>query len=386
MSLSDEWLNQNILDSGVAQRDCHECPQGPQCGTTSFVDIGRCPVRACNNTCVVSDLFDDPSSDLLCYQSYCASPEIDFGEDRHRVELEGIIYGDQINVVELWEIDLYCRGDDCSRPEIFDEIRGNLTVQTSNITTLLDNSTKPIGESQIICYDCFCYNDPDCLCETYTVADAKTSYCTIIRENFGDNDFVIDLEHISRNSTRVYIREFPYLLVEETIVYNDSNKRWNPRTNLIVFGCNWDYCNHPRYLPYLPDSFQMLMSETWLNKNVLGTGQPVRNCHECPTAPVCSTTDFIDGDQCPIQLCNTTCLVSDLYDDPDSHNQCYQSFCAPPDSEFFTIDPHRVEMEGILYLNPIGRLVELWEIDIYCRADDCSRPTVFNEVSSLKTI
>ena len=28
---------------------------------------------------------------------------------------------------------------------------------------------------------------------------------------------------------------------------------------------------------------------------------------------------------------------------------------------------------------------QLWEIDLYCRADDCSRPEIFNEVS-IKTI
>ena len=349
MTLSDQWLNTNILDTGATDRDCHECPDAAQCGTTDFLDSSRCPIRLCNNTCVVSDLFDDPSTGEFCYQSFCAAPELDSEENQHRVELEGIIYGDQLDVVELWEIDLYCRADDCSRPEIFNEIRGNLTVQTSNITTLLD--TDPIDEPQIICYDCFCYDDPDCVCETYTVSNAKTSYCTVIRENFGD-DFILDLEHIDRNSTRVYIREFPYLLVEETILYNASNRNWITRTNLVVFGCNWDYCNHPSYLPYLPESFQMRLSDTWLNTNVIGTGQPNRNCHECPEAPVCSTTGFIDATLCPIQSCNTTCFVSDLYDDPDSHDQCYQSLCAPPDSEFFTIDPHRVEMEGIFIFEP----------------------------------
>jgi hypothetical protein len=128
----------------------------------------------------------------------------------------------------------------------------------------------------------------------------------------------------------------------------------------------------------------MRLNETWLNTNVLGTGQPIRDCHECPDAPQCGTLDFLDASRCPVQGCNTTCLVSDIFDIPENNLQCYQSFCAPPDTDFFTVDPHRVELEGVLYLNRSGSQVELWEIDVFCRADDCSRPSIFDEVSSLK--
>ncbi|CAF4019814.1 unnamed protein product [Rotaria sp. Silwood2] len=378
MTLSDEWLNENVLDSGASIRDCHECPDAPQCGTTDFLDASRCPVKECNNTCVVSDLFDEPSSNLLCYQSYCSSPEADIEENQHRIELEGIIYGDQPDVVELWEIDLYCRAEDCSRAQVFNEIRENLTLETNNFTFLLDNSSRPIVEPEIICYDCSCYDDPNCTCDTYTVSSALSSYCTIVRENFGE-DFIIFLEHINRNSTRVYIREFPHLLVEESIIYDEKTGWWNTRNNMVIFGCNWDYCNDPRLLPYLPTSFQMGLPEAWLNSNVLGSGQPVRDCHECPDAPQCGTSDFLDSSRCPIRSCNTTCYVSDTFDDPATDGLCYQSFCAPPDSEFFTIDPHRVELEGIIYASRPGT-VELWEIDLFCRADDCSRPELFKEI------
>ena len=384
MTLSDEWLNKNVLGTGQPVRDCHECPDAPQCGTSSFLDISRCPIQGCNTTCLVSDTFNDPLNNELCYQSFCApadSPQ--FTIDPHRVELEGVIYADQQDKVELWEIDIFCRADDCSRPEIFDELRANLTVQTSNLGIIFDNSSKPVVEPQLTCYDCFCYNEPNCQCDNYTTADAKTSYCIILQEIFG-NDSAINLGHIDRNSTRVYIEDFPYLLVEESIIYDNTTRRWNTRTNLVVFGCNWDLCNHPRLINALPDSFQMRMSEGWLNTNVLGTGQPVRDCHQCPNGPECSTTDFIDGSRCPVQSCNTTCLVSDIFNNPANNLQCYDSFCAPPDSDTFIIDPHRMELEGVLYLCPIGRPVELWEIDIYCRANDCSRPEIFKEVSSTK--
>ncbi|CAF1139207.1 unnamed protein product [Adineta ricciae] len=379
MFLSDEWLNKNVRGNGSAVRDCHECPDAPQCGTTSFLDASRCPVHSCNTTCVVSDTFNDPSDDKLCFQSYCNPPDVDAEEDRHRVELEGIIYKDNPSVVELWEIDIYCRADDCSRPEIFDELRGNLTTQTNNLTALFNDSILPT-KPQLICYDCYLYDEPVYECNTYSIADADSSYCVIVRANYGDEDYDVILEHIDRNSTRVYVRKFPYLLVEESILYNDSTKAWRTRTNLVVYGCKEDYCNHPSYIEHLPGSFQMGLPDTWLNDNVLGTGQSVRDCHECPEAPQCGATDFLDAGRCPIHSCNTTCLVSDIYSDPDSDEQCYQSYCAPPDSEFFTIDPHRVEMEGILYVDCVGAPVEIWEIDLFCRADDCSRPEIFKEI------
>ena len=260
---------------------------------------------------------------------------------------------------------------------------GNVTIFYPDITTSTTPATTAVtttpGGPSITCYDCACFDDPNCSCNTFS--NAIGSYCTIIRQNFGDQGFAIVLEHIQRNSSRVYVREFPYILTEETILYNETTGRWFTRTDLVTFGCNTSYCNNPSLVPYLPDSFQMTLPDSWLNTNVLGTGQPVRNCHECPDAPQCGTLDFLDPARCPIQACNTTCLVSDTFDIPENNQQCYQSFCAPPDSEFFTIDPHRVILEGILYLYPPGRQVELWEIDIFCRADDCSRPEIFYEVS-----
>lgn len=379
MKLSDEWLNKNILHNGTSERDCHECPDAPQCGTTEFLDASRCPVKACNTTCVVSDLFDDPSIDELCYQSYCASPDSDEEENQHRVELEGIIYDDDPSFVDLWEIDLYCRGDDCSRPELFREIRQNITVETQNITLLFDNSSYPTIDPELICYDCQCEDNINCECETYTVSNIETSYCTIIRENYEDS-FDVILGPINRNSTRLYIREFPYLLVEESILYNETTKIWWTRNNIAVYGCNWDYCNDPRLIPYLPSGFKMGLPDGWLNLNVLGTGQPVRDCHECLEAPQCGTTEFLDVSACPIKECNTTCVVSDTFDDPASGGLCYQSFCAPPNTEFFEIDPHRVDLDGIIYgSRPTN--VELWEIGVFCRASNCSRPDLFKDVS-----
>jgi hypothetical protein len=375
MRLPEAWLNSSVLGSGLPVRDCHECPDAPQCGTTDFLDAITCPIISCNTTCLVSDAFDDPAYDFQCYQSYCAPSDNDlFIIDKHRVEIEGVIYASQQSTVELWEIDLYCRADDCSRPQIFQELRQQLTVQPGNLAALFKETYDP-NIPQRRCYDCYCFN----------VKASNSTYCLIIREDFGQDSWT-SMEHINQESTRVHIREFPYLIVEEAIIYNEQTGKWNTVTSLVLYGCDWDYCNHPSLIPSLPSSFQMRLNESWLNTSILGSGLPVRNCHQCPVGPVCSTTDFIDGNLCPVVSCNTTCIVIDTYDDPTNPLQCYESLCAAPDSEFYEIDRHRVGMEGILYLNKPTREVELLEIDIFCRADDCSRPNIFNEVSDQKIL
>ncbi|CAF4369864.1 unnamed protein product, partial [Rotaria sordida] len=155
--------------------------------------------------------------------------------------------------------------------------------------------------------------------------------------------------------------------------YDESGRRWFTTTDLVIYGCNWNLCNKPQLIPLLPNAFQMRLPESWLNTNVLGSGQPQRDCHECPNAPQCGTTNFIDTSRCPIRSCNTTCLVRDTFDDPAFEFLCYQSFCISPNDDQYNINHHRVEIEGLVYASQPND-VKIWEIDLYCSADDCSRP------------
>ncbi|CAF4351709.1 unnamed protein product, partial [Adineta steineri] len=192
-------------------------------------------------------------------------------------------------------------------------------------------------------------------------------------------------DYLEVGATLMYIEEFPYALVEESIDYNEKTGLWFTTTNFIVYGCNWNYCNKPEYIPLLPNSYQMRLSEAWLNSSILGNGQPISNCHQCPEQAHCGTTDFLEENTCPIQSCNTTCLVLDTYEDPEYDYLCYQSFCLPPDTQDYQLDRHKVEIEGIVYASQQD-VVHLWEIDIYCRANDCSRPGIFKELRGNLTV
>jgi hypothetical protein len=246
-----------------------------------------------------------------------------------------------------------------------------------NQTTPLLASKPDSREQSLTCYRCECFNTT-CPCTTYETSAHEDTYCVILLEQHGQS-ISVSLQHLDLFSTAIYIHEFPYVLVEESITYDETGGRWYTTTNFVLYGCNWDKCNKPELIPLLPNSFQMRLPEAWLNSSVLGSGLPVRDCHECPDAPQCGTTDFLDAARCPVRSCNTTCFVSDTFNDPLNDLLCYQSFCLPPDQEGLEIEKHRVEIEGILYGNRPNAQLELWEVDIFCRADDCSRPEIFKD-------
>lgn len=380
MRLPETWLNASILGSGQPVQSCHICPDDLYCGDADYLDANVCPIGSCNTTCRVVDTYEDPDEDYLCYQSSCLLPEQEVNsQNRHRVEIEGLIFASDPDTVELWQIEIYCRANNCSSPTIFRELGQQLKLDIGNLGAIFNETHDP-NIPQRRCYDCYCPDPTDCPCDRATWRASDSTYCLIIRQYYGQ-DIWLDLGHIDRQSTRVNIREFPYLLTEESISYSEQTGVWSTVINYVIFGCDWDLCNDPSLAKYLPTSFNMRLPETWLNTNIVGTGQPARDCHECRTSPICINSTSIDGSLCPVRSCNTTCLVFDIFDDPSNALQCYQSYCAPPGSDNVDIDRHRLEIEGILYLQKQPRAVEIWEVDIYCRADDCSRPEIFQEVS-----
>ncbi|CAF1118247.1 unnamed protein product [Didymodactylos carnosus] len=370
LSLPDEWLNNFILGSDPTM--CHECPDGPSCGDTDFFDISRCPEKACNGTCILSDLFEHPDSDPLefCYQSFCyeSASDIEFDIDTHRIEIDGIYYLDTEEFA-IWEIDVYCRADDCSRPEIFSEIRENLR-KNINVNEFLH--LRPAG---VLCYSCEqCVDTTTCECTN--VEFKEGTHCTIKREKLGDTTY-ITLEHLDRNSSKNYIKNPYYLSVRESIIYDVKTLEWSNKPDLIVFGCNWNYCNKPDLVSILPDSFFLTLPDDWLNTFVLGTNPG--SCHECPLIAACGNTDFIDTSRCPEKACNETCVMREVFVNLDDF--CYTSGCYYDISTpIFDVDTHRIEIDGVYHLDT--QEFEIWEMDVFCRADDCSRPELFNDIRS----
>ncbi|CAF1400673.1 unnamed protein product, partial [Didymodactylos carnosus] len=206
------------------------------------------------------------------------------------------------------------------------------------------------------------------------------TYCVIIRDKLDEDTYDISLEHIERNSTKVFVKTPHYISVQESIMYDESEKYWYTRHDEITYGCNWDLCNKPEIISLLPNSFDLRLRKSWLDENILENPTITsRDCHECSDFEVCADTQFfIDESRCPVKSCSGTCFVKDRFDKPDSTEFCYNSKCTDDSGPGNEINKHKIILEAIWYLDE--KKLDLWEIDVFCRADDCSRIEIFDEI------
>ena len=68
------------------------------------------------------------------------------------------------------------------------------------------------------------------------------------------------------------------------------------------------------------------------------------------------------------------------------NEQCYQSQCAPEylnnESAELSGDKYRIDIEIVVYLAANRSDYDIWEIDVYCGAYNCTRPTIFQEIAN----
>ncbi|CAF1152203.1 unnamed protein product [Didymodactylos carnosus] len=218
---------------------------------------------------------------------------------------------------------------------------------------------------------------PTCSCNQTVFQHDNTTYCTINRENIGA-DVYVTIDYIPRNSTKFYIKNPYYILTYQTIFYNDTTNEWNQQTIDIRYGCNWNLCNKPELVPKLLSTLTLSLPIHWLNTFIIGTNPST--CHQCQSGSVCENTNFTDFSSCPVVSCKGSCVMSDLFENFQAGlpQFCYQSICF--NNTDSNIDTHRIDIEGIYYLDT--EEFNIWEIDVYCRANNCSRPEIFNEIRS----
>ncbi|CAF1609300.1 unnamed protein product, partial [Didymodactylos carnosus] len=237
----------------------------------------------------------------------------------------------------------------------------------------------------LTCYECICSGaTPDCSCTSPTSNNDSDAVCVIIRDN-SDNSANTD-EHLSlikRNETETYIENSYFVLMKESIQYNDTSEKWIPRPDTVIFGCDWDMCNNPNLTTLLPSTIQMSLPSDWLNENILDTKKNVTycDCHHCPNSSTCGNSTDFDISRCPNKVdCNSTCKLSQVYREPHSDPYCYKSECLPVSS---LQDSPRVEITAIYYFDqsssPTYDAFNIPEFNIFCRADNCSRPEIFTE-------
>jgi hypothetical protein len=117
-----------------------------------------------------------------------------------------------------------------------------------------------------------------------------------------------DLTRTNHNSLLFGIKDRYYIIFEESILYNKMLNDWNSYPSNIVYGCDWDYCNHPGLIVSLPVPLKMSINKTWLTENIYGKGSPTK-CYHCPKKLCGNSTHPINFIQCPIVTCTKPSTV-----------------------------------------------------------------------------
>ncbi|CAF1189881.1 unnamed protein product [Adineta ricciae] len=138
LAVNTSWLNANVLATGSSPRDCDQCLNNTQCVSNETYGVDICPVRKCNSTCFLSNIYNHMTTDQQCNQSICRPA----GNDMHRVTIQGILYLNRPKLkVEFWKVSIPCHASDCSRSRIFNEINDQLIVRIGDLNAFSDIST-----------------------------------------------------------------------------------------------------------------------------------------------------------------------------------------------------------------------------------------------------
>ncbi|CAF2485589.1 unnamed protein product [Rotaria sp. Silwood2] len=235
--------------------------------------------------------------------------------------------------------------------------------------------------STLNCFECNnCDNIPSCTCNTLIPVDAKTSYCILLRESVSDT-VNIEIKHISRNATTYYIYDPYYISVQETISFDKVLQRWYSKSNKITYACQTDGCNRADLIKQLPSSgLSLMLPNDWLDENLQRKPDKMTTlCRKCDGETICNNTaNLININKCNTQECQGSCLMSEVYEQAETTQFCYDSFC----SDDTTIGPvmqlPQIEITAVYYINK--KQLEVVEIDVICNKDDCSRIEIFRDI------
>ncbi|CAF1077024.1 unnamed protein product, partial [Didymodactylos carnosus] len=217
------------------------------------------------------------------------------------------------------------------------------------------------------CYECSCKISEKCSCTETVFFNGTNTYCVITLSNL---DGRIVLGHIDRSSPKKQIKNPHYVSVLESIIYDDLQKRWYSRNDMVNYGCNWDKCNDPKLIQSLPHTFSLNLDSSWLNNNILEKSDATK-----PSCYKCDAQSCVD-ESCKEEECNGLCRVRNVFQKPEnSPEDCYESLCIAHDPSI----KNKVIIDANYHLNG-EKTLDLWEIDVYCRTNNCSRLEIFKEI------
>ncbi|CAF1063637.1 unnamed protein product [Adineta steineri] len=134
LSLPSDWLNENLLRrADQKMTTCNECPEEPVCGNKPyFINPDQCTIQECEHYCMMSESFTNIEATQYCYTSFCVAAD----SETPSIFINAVYY---INNKEFQinETDIICHGVNCSRLEIFRDIKEKIQIDYTGVKPFL---------------------------------------------------------------------------------------------------------------------------------------------------------------------------------------------------------------------------------------------------------
>jgi hypothetical protein len=137
----------------------------------------------------------------------------------------------------------------------------------------------------------------------------------------------------------------------------------------ISYGCDWDGCNDMSLAQYLPESFQMKISQSVLNDQLINGQLPAQKCYSCSKC-INELTAFL----CKSETCSGICYIDELHNYIVTATiNCTFNFFSVCESWNDPILAPSIRIRATYYLDlPQEKQLEIDEVDIRCTKDNCN--------------
>ncbi|CAF1044210.1 unnamed protein product [Rotaria magnacalcarata] len=139
LMLPDNWLSENLLrKSSKDTIICRECISENKCNHgTRIINADQCSVKICQSACLMDEKFDTTDRTQFCYESVCSDDEsVDPKFLLSQITITAVYYINK-KQLETVEMNVVCNGADCSRLQIFRDVRNKLQKDLNNIKPFL---------------------------------------------------------------------------------------------------------------------------------------------------------------------------------------------------------------------------------------------------------
>ena len=168
-----------------------------------------------------------------------------------------------------------------------------------------------VPSTSLVCYTCECPSTDIAACNCSSETNAAVGAHCVITKGFDPADNNVTLSTSSSlSSSYSRIKDTYYIIVDETVFYNETVAQWETKTNQVVYGCDWDNCNSFDLIADLPNSFNITINQPWLDQNIYGNGSITTGCNNCSSGICGNQTDPIDYDLCSLSPCDNSTTVS----------------------------------------------------------------------------